>query len=97
MNKSVRLLVVLSTYATILVAGHWVGIWLASVVGGDLSTEAGTQARQWALAGLAVYAAMMAVPFMPGIEISLALLAAFGSQIAPYIYAATVIALAASC
>lgn len=96
LKRALHLVTVLATYAAILAAGHWIGNWIAGIVGGDLSSEANTHARHLAMMGLVLYAALMAVPFMPGMEISLALLAAFGSQIAPYVYFATIIALAAS-
>jgi hypothetical protein len=96
MKRTVRIIAVLGTYAAILTAGHWIGNWLAGIVGADLSLEGNTHARHLAIMGLVLYAALMAMPFMPGMEISLALLAAFGGQIAPYVYAATIIALAVS-
>ena len=38
---------------------------------------------------LLAYAALIAIPFVPGIEIGLALLALRGAEIAPFVYAAT--------
>ena len=40
--------------------------------------------------GSAAYVGLLALPFVPGAEIGLAMLAAFGSAIAPLIYATTV-------
>lgn len=48
--------------------------------------------RMLALAFLA-YIALLAVPFVPGAEIGIAMLTAFGAAIAPLIYAATVAAM----
>jgi hypothetical protein len=42
---------------------------------------------------VALYVALLAVPFVPGIEIGLILLAMFGARIAPVVYGATVLAL----
>ena len=46
------------------------------------------------LLGLMAYTLLMAMPFLPGAEIGLGLLAAFGAFIAPAVYLATVVALA---
>ena len=43
--------------------------------------------------GLLAYFATMALPFMPGVEIGLALLTAFGALVSPYVWLATVLAL----
>jgi hypothetical protein len=42
---------------------------------------------------LIIYAVLIATPFMPGIEVGIALLMLQGAQIAPFVYAATVIGL----
>ena len=52
------------------------------------------QAVPWALGlGLGAYAILLAIPFVPGAEIGIALLTVFGSAIAPLIYATTVLAM----
>lgn len=43
--------------------------------------------------GAVAYAALLAIPFVPGAEIGIALLAGFGSGIAPLVYVCTVTAL----
>lgn len=54
----------------------------------------GGHLRFWMLAGfLLAYAVLIAVPFVPGIEVGLTLMAMEGPWIAPWIYAATVIGL----
>jgi hypothetical protein len=45
------------------------------------------------LIGITVYILLMTVPFVPGAEIGIAMLTAFGAPIAPLVYCATVIAL----
>lgn len=55
------------------------------------------QLAPWMLAlFLLVYALLIAVPFVPGVEVGLTLMAMEGPWIAPWIYAATVVGLAAS-
>lgn len=43
--------------------------------------------------GMAVYIVLLALPFVPGAEIGIALLTAFGAAIAPLVYGATVLAM----
>ncbi|MHA1165580.1 MAG: hypothetical protein ACTSP0_08385 [Alphaproteobacteria bacterium] len=91
-----RIVILLFIYGGLLAGGHWGSGWLIGLVGVDLSSEAASHARHVVIAGIALYTALMAVPFVPGMEISLALLAAFGHQVAMFIYAATVTALVIS-
>lgn len=59
-----------------------------------LPAEQGTQIRvALIVATLLVYIILMAVPFVPGIEIGLALLMIRGAEIAPVVYVATVVGL----
>lgn len=64
---------------------------------GDLrrmaSAEAQTAISLTVAIALLVYIVLMAVPFCPGIEVGLALLALGGREIAPLVYLATVVAL----
>jgi len=80
-------------YGGLLAGGHWGSQWLFATVGVDLGPGVKSHARHVVMVGIALYTALMALPFVPGIEISLALLAAFGYQVALFIYAATVVAL----
>lgn len=91
-----RFLVLALIYGGVLAGGHWGSEWLVGLVGVDLSADAKSHARHVVIAGVVLYTALMAMPFVPGIEISLALLAAFGSDVAMVLYAATVVALATS-
>ena len=91
-----RIFILLLIYGGLLAGGHWGSGWLISLVGVDLSPGTESHARHFVMAGIAIYTALMAVPFVPGMEISLALLAAFGQQLAMIIYAATVVALVIS-
>ena len=92
-----RIAVVALIYGGLLAGGHWGSGWLIDLVGVDLGTGAQPHDLHVMIAGVVFYAALMAIPFVPGMEISLALLAVFGPKVAMAIYAATVAALAVSC
>ena len=91
-----RIAILLLIYGGLLAGGHWGSEWLIGLVGVDLSAEAESHARHVVMAAIALYIVLMAIPFVPGMEISLALLAAFGHQVSMFIYAATVAALVIS-
>lgn len=91
-----RIAVMALIYGSLLAVGHWGSGWLIDLVGVDLGTGARSHGLHVMIAGVVFYAALMAIPFVPGMEISLALLAVFGPKVAMAIYAATVAALALS-
>jgi hypothetical protein len=45
------------------------------------------------MVGLVAYIGLLAIPFVPGAEIGIAMLTAFGAAIAPLVYVATVAAM----
>ena len=85
-----RIAVVALIYGSLLAGGHWGSGWLIDLVGVDLGTGAQSHDLHVMIAGVVFYAALMAIPFVPGMEISLGLLAVFGPKVAMAIYAATV-------
>ena len=72
---------------------HGTGLQAVSLVGEELSSGVKSHARHVFVAGIVIYVVLMAIPFVPGMEISLGLLAAFGQQVAVVIYGATIVAL----
>ncbi len=91
-----RIVILLLIYGGLIAAGHWGSQWLINLAGVDLSPSVKSHARHVVMAAIALYSALMAIPFVPGMEISLALLAAFGSQVAVLVYLATIAALTIS-
>lgn len=66
--------------------------WIADLAGSLIS--AGWSAGSWiGLAVLALYALLLAIPFVPGAEIGISLLIMQGAAIAPFVHAATVVGL----
>jgi len=95
-RRWLRIAVLVLIYGGLLAIGQWGSGWLIEWVGIDLDPGVTSHARHAVMAAIALYTALMAVPFVPGLEISLALLAAFGAQVAVLIYAATMVALSLS-
>ncbi len=77
-----RIAVVALIYGSLLAGGHWGSGWLIDLVGVDLGTGAPSHDLHVMIAGVVFYAALLAIPFVPGMEISLALLAVFGPKVA---------------
>ena len=96
MPRWLRITVVVAIYGGLLAGGHWGSGWLIDLVGVDPDAGARPHDLHVMIAGVAFFAVLMAIPFVPGIEISLALLAVFGPKVAVAIYAATVAALTLS-
>ena len=84
-------------YGGLLAGGHWGSGWLIDFVGADLGTGAQSQDLQVMVVGIVLYTALLAIPFVPGVEISLGLLAVFGPRVAMAVLVATVAALCLSC
>ena len=91
-----RWIALLLVYGLLLVGGHLGGTWLEGQI--DLESSSGNQAawRYAVWAGVLLYVVLLAIPFVPGMEISLGLLAAMGRDIAPLIYAASIVSLTLS-
>jgi hypothetical protein len=75
------------------VAVHFFGSWAINFIS-ELNKISGTMSMVGLLAVcLVVYAVLIATPFMPGIEVGIALLLLQGSSVAPFVYLATVVGL----
>jgi len=83
-------------YASLLVAGWLAGKWLLDVVTIDIATESPERVRVFVILATVAFMVASAVPFVPGIEIGLGLILAFGAKIAVLVYASLVIALTTS-
>ncbi|EYD73416.1 hypothetical protein [Limimaricola hongkongensis] len=88
-----RLAVRLALLAVLVAANLWLAFWMR-----DLAAEMAEQGRMElfgaAVVGLLlVYALVLAIPFVPGAEIGLALLMAHGPAAAPFVWGATALGL----
>lgn len=74
-------------FAALVVALHFFIDW--AMARAEASARSGMLTAGLVAVFLVVYAALIAVPFVPGIEIGLSLLALRGADVAPFVYAAT--------
>jgi hypothetical protein len=80
----------------ILVAINWVGTWLAQQINFQIFPRHEPILHTLVLGAVLLYILLMAVPFMPGIEIGLALMLMLGSKGALLVYLCTLMALSIS-
>jgi len=89
-------LVKLLIFAALLFAANYVGNWLLNQLDFQLRPSTEPILHRLIMLSMVVYICLMALPFVPGVEIGLALMALLGVKIVPLVYAATVVALITS-
>ncbi len=87
-----RILIVLA----ILVTLNLTGIWIGQLVNFQLFPRHGPMLHAAILFVIAIYTLLMAIPFMPGIEVGLAVILLLGHKSALLIYLCTLLALSLS-
>jgi hypothetical protein len=88
-----RRVLLLAVYAGLVLGSLAAGPWLAEWVQVDLGPGNEPQVHRMLLLSTAVYVLALAVPFVPGAEIGLAMMAMLGTGVVPLVYGATVVAL----
>jgi hypothetical protein len=88
-----RLFAVLAMYLCIIAVGHYGGEYLKDYLGFNNPEGKPRHAWYFLFFGTALYIVFLALPFVPGIEISVALFAAFGKEVALVIYLASIVSL----
>ncbi|WP_375569773.1 hypothetical protein ABWH92_15190 [Ahrensia marina] len=74
----------------VLVVATWGAHLIRDALNLQIRPDNEQQVHRVVMLGSAAYVGLMALPFVPGAEIGIAMLAAFGANIAPLIYAMTV-------
>lgn len=77
----------------LVIAATWLAHLVRDALKLDMMPADSNGMRAVLIAGIFAYVILLAIPFVPGAEIGIALLGAFGASVAPVIYAATVIAM----
>ncbi|MCP1168095.1 hypothetical protein NHG85_06065, partial [Limimaricola sp. ASW11-118] len=88
-----RLALRLALVALLIAANLWLAFWLRDFAA-DMVAQGRMELLGATVAGLLlVYAVVLAIPFVPGAEIGLALLMAHGASAAPFVWGATALGL----
>jgi len=77
----------------IVIVGTWAAHLLKDALDLTMMPSNEKQVHRLLMIGAVAYVGLLALPFVPGAEIGLAMLTAFGAAIAPLVYAATVAAM----
>lgn len=77
----------------LVIAAIWASHMLREALDLQIRPENEQQVHRAIMLGAVAYVGLLAVPFVPGAEIGIAMLTAFGAAIAPLIYSATVLAM----
>jgi hypothetical protein len=86
---AVRVLVLLG----LVIGGTWAAHEIRDALNLQIMPVNERQVHRAIMAGAVAYVGLLALPFVPGAEIGIAMLTAFGAAIAPLIYGATVLAM----
>ncbi|MEL6913974.1 MAG: hypothetical protein AAFP13_05700 [Pseudomonadota bacterium] len=89
-------LVKAALFLAVVFAALWLGSWIRDALDMALMPEKDGLMFRTLLLVVLVYMLILATPFLPGAEIGLVLLTAFGAPIAPIVYVATIISLTVS-
>jgi hypothetical protein len=95
-RRLLRALPIVAAYALVVVAATVAADWLIGLLGMELRPTTEPFIHRLIMASLLAYVLLMALPFVPGVEIGLALIMLLGPEIVPVVYVATVSALALS-
>ncbi|MEM1101432.1 MAG: hypothetical protein AAGH73_07860 [Pseudomonadota bacterium] len=83
-------------FLAVIFAALWLGSWIRDALDMAIMPEKDGIMFRTLLVIVLVYVLILATPFLPGAEIGLVLLTAFGAPIAPIVYLATIISLTIS-
>ncbi|MCP4384909.1 MAG: hypothetical protein GY798_26440 [Hyphomicrobiales bacterium] len=77
----------------VVVAARYAGDWVMSQLAPHLTPTTGLMLHRLIIASMAIYILLLIIPFVPGVEIGLAMMVMLGPEIAPIVYVGTVTAL----
>ena len=92
-GRRVGLVLKLGLFLAVLVAANQAGNWIMGELSLTLRPSNEVYFHRLIMTALIIYVLLMALPFVPGVEIGMTMMALFGAKIVPLVYLATVVAL----
>ena len=92
-QRAVRVLLKATLFLGVVIAATWLSHLVREALSLDITPGNEQQMHRALMLGTLVYIFLLALPFVPGAEIGIAMLTAFGASIAPLVYTATVLAM----
>lgn len=83
----------LTLFVGLVVAANYACHWILNQLDLELRPGSEPMLHRIVMLATAIYICLMALPFVPGIEIGLTMMVLFGAKIVPLVYLATVVAL----
>jgi len=83
----------LALFVALLVAASYAGNWVNGQLTMELTPSTEPALHRLIMTATTIYVLLMMLPFVPGVEIGLSMMALFGAKIVPLVYSATVAAL----
>ena len=93
LRKSICLAAKVVGFLCIIVFATWAAHYIRDALNLEIMPRNEQGVHRAVMLGTIAYVGLLALPFVPGAEIGIALLTSFGSSIAPLVYAATVVAM----
>jgi len=91
-----RVLGRISVLLLLILAAHFATDWIVGVLKLELRPSTEDTVHQFIMVTAVVYTVLIAIPFVPGIEIALALIGMIGPGIVPLLYLGTIVGLSLS-
>ena len=92
-GRRVGLVIKLGLFLAVLFAANQAGNWIMGELSLTLRPSNEVYFHWLIMTALIIYVLLMALPFVPGVEIGMTMMALFGAKIVPLVYMATVVAL----
>lgn len=80
-------------FISVLVGASYAGSWVMGQLTPHLTPSTEPALHRLIMTAITIYVLLMMLPFIPGVEIGLAMMVMFGPKIVPLVYGATVLAL----
>lgn len=96
MRRHMSLIIKLMVLVLLVVSGHLLSDWIIAQLQFELTPRNELMVHRIIMASAVAYALLLACPFVPGVEIGLALMSMFGADIVPLVYLCTVAGLSIS-
>lgn len=92
-RRRVGLVIKVGAFLAVLVAANQAGNWIMGELGLTLRPSNEAYFHRLIMTALLIYMLLMALPFVPGVEVGMMMISLFGAKIVPVVYLATVVAL----
>lgn len=96
LQTSLRIAWKSALFIAVLIGANYTGNWAMEQLSGHLTPSTEPTLHRLIMMATAAYILLMMLPFVPGVEIGLGMIATLGPKIAPLVYVSTVFALSLS-